>query len=233
MAEQLDAGDWRVPDLIVTPYDATTAATLEIEAPDGTTTPLMPTKQDDVPAVGQQTWTAPGYELAEGEWIERWAVTGTGASKARNIVLVAPDPADLLAERVYATSADYAKLLLKAPPTGSRRALAEASRMVDEMLLTAVYPVDEVTGLPTETAHIEALRDATCLQAEWAKESGDKNSTGAGKPAGFTLGRLSVQQPSGGSTSTRGTGPRGEWAPRAWARLQRAGLTGYGPQTRW
>lgn len=234
MAELLDAGDWRVPTLIVSPFAASggsaTVATLQLVSPLGTVTPVTPTKQDDVPEAGKQTWTAPGYELTEGEWVERWAVTGTGASKARNIVLVAPDPVAGLVERVYATTADYANLLRKAPPTGARRGLAEASRMVDEMLLSAVYPVDDTTKLPTEAEHIAALRDATCLQFEWAAGSGDKHSTGASRPGGFTIGRLSVQQPAGGAASRTGMGPRGEYAPRAWARLQRAGLTGHDPQ---
>jgi hypothetical protein len=233
VAEQLDAGDWRVPTLIVTPYDGTTAATLELEAPDGTVVVPAVASADDVPEAGSQTWTASGYELTEGEWIERWTVTGTGAGKERRVVQVAPDPADLLSERVYATTADFAKLLLKAPPVGARRGLAEASRLVDEMLLTAVYDVDDDTGLPTDAEHIAALRDATCLQLEWARESGDRFSVGAARPSSFALGRLSVQQAGGGANARQGMGPRGEWAPRAWARLQRAGLTGYGPQTRY
>lgn len=234
MADEYDEGDWRIASLVVTPYDGTTSAALQVESPTGTLTPLVPTDQDDTPEAGKQTWTAPAYELTlPGEWIERWTVTGTGKSKQRAVVLVAPDPTNGLVERTYATTADYSKLIRKAPPVGARRGLAEASRLVDEMLLTAIYAVDEVTGLPTETEHIEALRDATCLQLEWAASSGDKNMTGAGRPSSFTLGRLSVQQPSGGSTAQRGKGPDGMWAPRAWSRLQRAGLTGYGPQTRW
>src|SRR5262245_17601879 len=100
MAELYDEGDWRSPTLAVSPFDGTTVATLEIEAPDGTTDDPTPTTLD-----GGENWAAPAYELtAAGEWIERWHVIGAGKGKERTVVRVAPDPGDLLTERVYATT---------------------------------------------------------------------------------------------------------------------------------
>ncbi|BCJ64147.1 hypothetical protein [Polymorphospora rubra] len=199
-----DEGDWRIPTLTVTPADGTTQAALVVEAPDGTRTALTPTG-------GSGSWEGPAYELTSpGEWIEDWTVTGTGAGRQRTSVLVAPVSGPVGA-RVYATTADLARWLHAAPPAGARRALQAASRRVDEMLLTALYPTD-ATGLPTTPAHIAALRDATCAQAEYARASGDATSVGATtKPSSFTLGRLSVQQAgtssSSGRPGRRGRGP--------------------------
>jgi hypothetical protein len=221
-----DVGDWRVPTLTVSPFDGTTTATLQIEAPDGTPTAQTPTSQDDVPAVGTQTWTGQGYELTTpGEWIERWTVTGQGASKARHLILVAPDPAaQLTGTRVYATTADYATHLRAAPPTGARRALAEASRDVDDMLLTAVYDVDD-DGLPTDPAVAAALRDATVIQADYRRGLGDPHGRDAGRIVAGQIGSVSVTR----SGTPSGQGAPARFASKAWQVLQQAGLVGYGP----
>lgn len=223
---QPDVGDWRLPTLTVTPFDGTTEATLELEAPDGTKTPQTPTSQDDVPAAGTQTWTGQAYELtAPGEWIERWTVSGTGASKQRRVVLVAPDPAaQLTGQRVYATTADYALHLRAAPPTGARRALAEASRDVDDMLLTAVYVVDD-DGLPTDPVQAAALRDATVIQADYRRGLGDQFGRDAGRLVAGQIGSVSITR--SGTPGGQGAPPR--HAPKAWQALQQAGLVGYGP----
>ncbi len=218
-----EVGDWTTPTLQVAPFDVTTAATLVVIAPDGTTTAPAATSSG-----GGATWTAAPYELtAAGEWVERWTVTGTGKSKERRVVLVAPDPVTApTGARVYATTTDYANALLAAPPAGARRALRAASKVVDEMLLTAVYPVD-TSGLPTDAAHIIALRDATCAQAEYAKRTGDANSVGAGAIAGFSIGPVSVTKgtPAG---ATRSPLPA-HWSPAAYRELSQAGLTGHEP----
>jgi 3D (Asp-Asp-Asp) domain-containing protein len=216
-----DVGDWRVPTLTVSPFDGTTEATLQIEAPDGTTTDPTPTTDDD-----GNTWAAPAYELTTaGEWIERWTVTGTGASKARRLVLVAPDPAaQPSGTRVYATTADYATHLRAAPPTGARRALAEASRDVDDMLLTAVYDTDD-DGLPTDATVAAALRDATVIQADYRRGLGDQFGRDAGRLVAGQIGSVSVTR--SGTPGGQGAPPR--HALKAWQALQQAGLVGYGP----
>jgi hypothetical protein len=213
-----EVGDWTVPTLTVSPFDGTTLATLAVVNPaTGIATPLTPTTSD-----GGNHWTAPTYEfVAAGEWVERWTVTGTGTGKERRVLLVAPDPADMPSgQRVYATTTDYANALHTAPPAGARKALAEASRAVEDMLFTAVYPVD-TAGLPTDADHIIALRDATCVQAEDAKAYASR-LTGS-----FTLGRLQVaKRPPAAVSKERYR------SPRALQILRDAGLTGHEPWAR-
>lgn len=219
-----EVGDWTTPTLTVSPFDGTTVVTLAVISPAGVTTAPTVT-----PSGGGATWTGAPYEFtAAGEWIERWTVTGTGKGKERRTLLIAPDPTDAAAGgRVYATTTDYATWLHAAPPTGSRRALAAASRVVDEMLLCAVYAVDP-SGLPTDATVIRAVRDATCAQAEHARSTGDANLVGAGTVSSFSVGKVSV---------TKGT-PQGtpraplpaHWSPAAWRELTDALLTGQPPR---
>ncbi len=231
MADLLDEGDYRIAELPVVDEngdagDGTTGATLVVIAPDGTTSTPAVSSPD-----GGQNWASAPYELTmPGEWVERWSVTGRGAGKARNVVLVAPDPTSAPSGgRVYATTADYARWLQAAPPAGSRRALAEASREVEQMTTLAVYDVDD-DQLPTDTAIAAALRDATCAQAEYAQTSGDANLVGAGTPSGITqvgLGSLSYTKTA--SPGIGGAAGNARWSTSAWQILQRAGLTGGAP----
>lgn len=210
----IEVGDWQIPTLTVSVHDGTTAAALVVVAPDGTETTLTPDTAD----VGA-TWTAPSYELTmPGEWVERWTVTGTGKSKQRRVLLVAPDPTDVPdGQRVYANTADYARQLRAAPPANSRIALAKASAAVDDMLLTAVYDVD-VDGMPTLAAVIAALKEATCVQAQ------DARAAKAAAASAFSIGSLSVTR------SAPQTAREEDYkSPRAWSVLQRAGLTGTAP----
>ena len=209
-----ETGDWLVPTLTVSTHDGTTAAALVVIAPDGTETPLTPTTADT-----GATWTAPAYELTmPGEWVERWTVTGTGRSKERRTLLVAPDPTDVPdGTRVYATTADYALHLRAAPPANSRLALARASAAVDDMLLCAVYDVDD-DGMPTDTAVIAALKEATCVQAQ------DARAAKAAAAGSFSIGSVSVTR-----SAPQTVREEDYRSPRAWAVLQRAGLTGASP----
>lgn len=209
-----EVGDWQIPTLAVSVHDGTTTAALTVVAPDGTTAALVPTTADT-----GATWTAPAYELTmPGEWVERWTVTGTGKSRERRTLPVAPDPTDVPAgQRVYATTADYAKQLRAAPPANSRLALAQASAAVDDMLLTAVYDVDQA-GLPTLPAVIAALMQATCVQAQ------DARAAKAAAAGSFSIGSLSVTRSA--PVKVREEDYR---SPRARRVLQRAGLTGTAP----
>lgn len=222
------AGQPRLATITLTEADASTDASVKIIAPDDTETTIGAS-----PVTGTDflEWEADStYVLTEGETIERWTVTGTGATSGKDNLVWADATANstVTGQRVYATSADYAKLIKPStPPTGLRAKLEAASRLVDEMLLCAVYAVDD-DKMPTDTAVIAAIRDATCLQAEFAIGTGDAQMVGAVKGSGFSLGRLSVQTPAKAKVGEKGGGgPRGEWAPRAWARLaQEAGLIG-------
>lgn len=75
--------------------------------------------------------------------------------------------------RTYATPEEFATWLgASSAPEGAAQLLRDASTEVDEMLLTAVYRVDD--GMPAEQRVIDALRDATCAQAEHRDEHGDE-----------------------------------------------------------
>lgn len=218
-------GDWRLPTLSVSPFDGTTVAALQVEAPDGTVTAVTVATVDS-----GATWTAANaYQFtASGEWVERWTVTGMGESKERAVLLVQPDPtAAPSGQIIYATTTDYAKTgaTLFA---GIRRALREASFVIDEMLLTAVYVVDPVTHLPTVAAELQAVRDATCAQVEYSKTIGDKFAIGSQQWAQMAIGTASLAR----GTNMKGTVLPGRWSPKAFHFLQQAGLTAFGPQPR-
>ncbi|GAA2327529.1 hypothetical protein [Dactylosporangium salmoneum] len=212
MTDVYDAGDWHIPTLTVAEGDGTTAAAVTVTNPaTGAATVLTTTSSD-----GGKTWEAAAYELVvAGDWVERWDVTGSGAGKQRLVVSVAPDPtATASGTRVYATTTDYANHLLTACPPGARRALIAASRRVDEMLLTAVYDVN-ADSMPTDAEVTMALRDATCLQAEYGRFIGTAAAAGAPGVTSASIGSVNVsrQQPAGG-------GPTSPYSAAAFARLR-------------
>lgn len=123
--------------------------------------------------------------------------------------------------RIYATKEQLEVFLDGEPvPSDAGRLLRSASRDVDEMLLTARYPVD-AAGLPTEPEHTEALLEATCLQAMHRDEYGDEiEMMGSGESV--KLGPLSF----GGAFSSgpSPTQPVPKWNPEAYRVLRLAGL---------
>lgn len=129
--------------------------------------------------------------------------------------------------RVYATSSDYATYTGATAPSGIDRSLAAASLLVEtEMLRTAVYDTDD-DGLPTDTDVIEAMRDATCAQAEYSRAQGDANLVGAGQVSAFSIGGLSVTK---GASSVQSRSPwPSTWSPVAIRILDAAGLLGTAP----
>lgn len=130
--------------------------------------------------------------------------------------------------RVYATPAEYAEWLgVSQPPTGADRALRSASRVVDRALLTAIYEADE-QGFPIDLGERQAVRDATCAQAEAARAAGDPDGIGAAPLyEGVTIGSVQLTRAKGtdGGPGRLGT----DIARAAWDVLQQAGLTGGGP----
>lgn len=73
----------------------------------------------------------------------------------------------------YATAADLAAWLGGYPPANAAPLLARATDDIDSALVGAHYNVD-ADGFPTDTAVIEALRDATCAQAVWRTPTADQ-----------------------------------------------------------
>lgn len=122
--------------------------------------------------------------------------------------------------RTYATEGEFTDWLNPEPvPTGAARLLRDASEDIDEMLLTAIYQVDE-DGMPVVPATVEALRDATCAQALHRFMYGDDVEI-ATSGESVSLGPLSF-----GGTSKSGTGLTGvpQQSPRALRILRNAGL---------
>ncbi|AQS70844.1 hypothetical protein [Streptomyces pactum] len=163
-----DVGDVVTAQLLVAPYDATTTATLAVTAPDGTvSTPVTSTVDSG------QTWTAPLTYTAAGVWLLRWTVTGTGASVEIEQVSVAPTPGAGLTGRSYATTTQLANQLQAAPPLDAVRQLADASKSLDDALLTAVYDTDSA-GMPTDPDVQAAFAEAVCAIVDWWDETGDE-----------------------------------------------------------
>lgn len=118
---------------------------------------------------------------------------------------------------VYATAADYAAYTGKPAPAGIDTVLARASERIDELLMTAVYDVDETTDLPTNPTDADAIMRATCAQAAWSLAVGDQYGVAAAF-SDVKIGSVSVKRAGGG-----GSGPA-RHAPDAASILRTAGL---------
>lgn len=218
-----EEGGWRIANLTVDPADGGTVAVLTVISPLGVST--LPTVSG---TLGNTAWASTPYELTSaGEWLERWQVTGTGKSKKRAVLRVAPDPfITPSGARVYATTADYAAHLVATTPAGARRALLEASRDIEKLLLCAVYPVD-ANLKPTDAEHIKAFRDATCMQAEYLRENSDEFGVGAAQYHQMSIATINLTRAYGQS----GSAAPGRYSARAIDRLQAAGLNTVGPES--
>ncbi|MGW4411163.1 hypothetical protein ACWEJ6_44530 [Nonomuraea sp. NPDC004702] len=124
----------------------------------------------------------------------------------------------------YATSSDYATYTGTTAPDGIDLLLARASRLVDQVLLCAVYDVDDVDVQA-------ALRDATIEQAAAWTASGIEDGTGAATE----WANVSIATVSLGRAQSGGAGGGGSAAirpaPQTLMVLQQAGLTGHPPWT--
>jgi hypothetical protein len=221
-----DVGDTATATLKVSPYDGTTAATLLVTRPDGTTTSPAATTAD-----GGQTWTAAvSYTLA-GLWRLSWTVTGTGAGVEHEVVSVAPVPAATAAGRVYATTTQLANTLHAAPPLDAVEQLVNASRALDDALVTAVYDTD-TAGMPTNADVAAAFAEAVCYIIEWWSETGDQVGADGGWDS-VSAGPVSLSRGSGSAAATPiaagALPPRAAAAPRRLdARVFRLGVIGAG-----
>jgi len=189
-----DVGDTVTASLTVTPYDPTTLATLTVTAPDGTvTSPVTGT------ADGGHTWTASLTYTAAGVWRLLWTATGTGASVQPELVSVAPLPTVTNTGRVYATTTQLANYLGAAPALDSARLLREASKLLDDLILAAVYDVDD-EGMPTDSDVTAAFADAVCSQVQFWGEVGEETDI-SGPLQGVTIGSVSLQYGAGDNRS--------------------------------
>ncbi|MBO2461180.1 hypothetical protein [Actinomadura violacea] len=75
---------------------------------------------------------------------------------------------------VYATISDLENYLVTIPVwPGADRHLQQASEDIDELLIGAVYDVDD-DHLPTDPRIADAIKRATCAQAHYIRERGDE-----------------------------------------------------------
>jgi hypothetical protein len=221
-----DAGDTATLHLHVVPVgdvptDSTTTARVELVDPAGGT--RAPTA---FPNADRSEWTATLVDLLAGEYVGRWVVTGTGEGVELLRILVGPAATSPATGRSYATTGDLARYLGTAPPAGPRRLLVQATRRIDELLIAAVYRVDD-DGMPTDPDHVAALRDATCAQAAWFDEIGDEQGSGIAER--YTSVRIGDVQLTGPGSSTESSRSDGRFAPDAVRILRLAGLLGPGP----
>lgn len=159
-------------------YDNTTAAELHLLSPpdaDGvrTTSTVAVTSPD-----GGHTWVGdvPPYPAA-GLWNHIWTVTGTGAGRTTFQVSVDPD-LTTSALRSYATTTQLVNWMRQSLPEDAERMLAAATREVDTLLLTAVYPID-AQEMPTDPVHRQAMADAACELVSWWLDTGDESGAAA------------------------------------------------------
>ena len=97
----------------------------------------------------------------------------------------------------YATAAQYEtyhNLTAGAAPVSIDRLLRVASNIVDVILKGRVY--DVVSGLPTATADIEALRDATCAIAGEADAHGTLTPGGTQRWESVKIATVALSGPS-------------------------------------
>lgn len=97
---------------------------------------------------------------------------------------------------IYATPGQYVEYAHKAGPANIEVLLREASILVADATAGDIYDTTDV-GLPKESRHRDALRDATCAQVEsWAAAGVDPL-----KGAGGQEPRLTVSAIDGASES--------------------------------
>lgn len=184
--------------------------------------PLPP--PSDAPAQARRRWRARFTYPEAGIWWVQVTVAGTGEGRAPQPYRVAVGPAGPGTDprHTYATSADLARVLNAAPPLDAERMLRDATQLVDDALLFAVYDVDD-DGMPTDPAHALAMQLATCAVVKWWDDNGWDGSGAEGQVqsasiAGVSLGFARSQ---GGRVDLVGT--------KARQILTEAGLLGHGP----
>lgn len=189
-----DVGDLVTARLSVDPADNTTAATLLVTRPDETL--IMPVVTG---ADAGATWTAPvTYSLA-GVWRLSWTVTGTGAGVEHELISVAPLLGAVPSGRAYATTTQLANYLGAAPPLESARLLREATKLLDSLLTSAVYDVDDAS-MPTDAEVAEAFADAVCSQVQFWGEVGEETDI-SGPLQGVAIGSVQLQFGAGDNRS--------------------------------
>lgn len=169
----LTVGDTTLLTLDVAPSDATTSVAAQVTAPDGTVSTPVTTGTAD-----GSHWTASLTVTQPGVWRIVWTVTGTGAGVQPQSLTVAPLP-EAPPGRAYVTLAGLHSHLGYLPDNAARQ-VVRASRLVDGLLVGAVYATDQA-GMPNDTEVADALAEAVAAQVDyWAQGHADPSGAAAG-----------------------------------------------------
>lgn len=130
-----------------------------------------------------------------------------------------------MAQPVYATVDDLAADLgdQQQPPANAERMLRDASRDVDDLIVSAIYSTgpDE---MPLDDEIREALRDATLALVRWWLATGDDGSGTSQILTSASIAGVSLGFGNAGKDQ-----PSMKYGPRVPGILARAGLMGRGP----
>lgn len=212
-------GQLVTPKLAVDPAGPDTLAVCAMTDPAGDTISIDVTTAD-----GGAHWEGTQLRLsAAGQWRICWAVTGTGAGSVVQTLDVGPAPGDAPDGFSFATTGDLARYSGEAPSADAGRKLIDASREIERLTRTAVYPVDDADGRPADPDLRRALAEATCELVAWWDE------TGAGTGAASLITNASIAGVSiGYGGRTQGNAQADRVGPRVWTILLNAGLVAGG-----
>lgn len=151
--------------------------------------------------------------LAAGPYLAQWngLASGNPVSASEIITVTAG-----LTGRSYATVQQLADFLHTDAPENAAKLLEDATRALDDGLLTAVYDVDS-GGMPTNVQVQTAFAEAVCAIVEWWGETGDA----VGADGGWTSVSAGPVSLSRGNTSSTDPIAGGALPPRAAAVLRR------------
>jgi len=158
-------------------------------------------------------WTT-AAALAPGSYLTQWNGTKSAAPVAASEIVTVTAG---LTGRSYATIQQLTDYLHEAATSNAAKLLEDATRALDDALLTAVYDVD-AGGMPTDVTVQAAFAEAVCAIVEWWGETGDPVGADGGWDS-VSAGPVSLSRGSGSTAAAPisvGTLP-----PRAFSALRR------------
>ncbi|MFD9920649.1 hypothetical protein [[Kitasatospora] papulosa] len=130
----------------------------------------------------------------------------------------------------YATEAQFAEFLAPdIPPAQARRLLETASDLIDELLIGAVYAVDD-QGNPADPAVADSFAKAVMHQVQYMTVTGDETGANA-NVSSLSQGGLSVTRSLGSSRGSGGSGRTPRYSENAVGVLKAGGLLPIRPRT--
>lgn len=152
--------------------------------------------------------------LAPGSYLVQWTGTKTSVPVAASEIVTVTAG---LTGRSYATTVQLADYLHTDAPANAAKLLEDATRALDDALLTAVYDVDS-GGMPTDVLVQAAFAEAVCAIVEWWGETGDSVGADGGWDS-VSAGPVSLSRGSGSTGATPIS--VGALPPRAFSALRR------------